>query len=72
VFENGILRPLEQIDVQEGEVVELLIPGASWEDDLDDLLRERASKTASFSPDEVERDVFEAIAEVRREQRDRS
>jgi len=53
-------------------VAELLIPSASWEDDLDDLLPERASKTASFSPDEVERDVVEAIAEVRREQRDRS
>jgi hypothetical protein len=60
------------LSIQEGEVAELLIPSASWEDDLDDLLPERASKTASFSPDEVERDVVEAIAEVRREQRDRS
>jgi predicted DNA-binding antitoxin AbrB/MazE fold protein len=69
VFEKGVLRPLEQIDAQEGEVIELLVPAASWEEDLEDLLRERAAVSGQFSADEVAEDVREAIADVRRGQR---
>ena len=72
VFEKGVLRPLDEVDVKEGEVVELLIPAASWEEDLEDLLRERAAASGQFSADEVERDVIDAIAEVREPQRDAS
>jgi len=68
VFEKGVLRPLEQIDAREGEVLDLIAPAGSWEEDLDDLLRERAAASGQFSADEVESDVREAIAEVRREQ----
>ncbi|MFH0899261.1 MAG: antitoxin family protein, partial [Pseudomonadota bacterium] len=69
VFERGVLRPLEEIDVQEGEVVEVLIPAASWEEDIEDVLRERSVLSSEFSADEVERDVAQAIADLRREQR---
>jgi len=70
VFENGVLRPLEPIDAKDGEVIDVLIPGASWEEDLQDLLRERATTSGTFSADEVERDVLDAIAEIRRERHD--
>lgn len=72
VFEKGVLRPLERLDVREGEVVDLVIPAASWEEDLEDLLRERAAVSGQFSADEVQRDVIDAIAEVRERQRDAS
>jgi predicted DNA-binding antitoxin AbrB/MazE fold protein len=65
-----VLRPLEKLDVPEGDVVELLMPASSWEEDLEDLLRQRSAATTEFSADEVERDVAEAIAQVRREQRE--
>ena len=70
VYEGGVLRPLEKLDVPEGDVVELLMPASSWEEDLEDLLRQRSAATTEFSSDEVERDVAEAIAQVRREQRE--
>jgi predicted DNA-binding antitoxin AbrB/MazE fold protein len=71
VYENGLLRPLDELDVKEGEVVELIIPAASWEDDLEALLRERAALSGRYAEDEVERDVKDAVAEVR-QQRDAS
>jgi predicted DNA-binding antitoxin AbrB/MazE fold protein len=70
VYEGGVLRPLEKLDMSEGDVVDLLLPPSSWEEDLEDLLRQRALATAEFTADEVDRDVAEAIAQIRRGQRE--
>jgi hypothetical protein len=46
-------------------VVELVIPKSSWEEDVKNLLRERAAVSGQFSAEEVERDVLEAIHQIR-------
>ncbi len=70
VFEKGVLRPLEPLDAEEGEVVELFAPPHSWEDDLNVLLRERVAAAFSLSVKEASRDARAAVAEVRREKSD--
>ena len=55
IFENGVFKPLEKVDVKEHQRVEIKI-------------HKKASK---YTYEEIEPDIPQAINEVREEKRDR-
>ena len=53
IYERGVLRPLEELDLEEGEVVELIV-----------IRRSRALRYAGILKDVPEEEVEEALREV--------
>jgi predicted DNA-binding antitoxin AbrB/MazE fold protein len=55
VFENGVLRPSEDLGLQEHERVRLIVTSeAEWERKFAALLEQVQSKTDRFPTDEIE------------------
>jgi predicted DNA-binding antitoxin AbrB/MazE fold protein len=61
IYENGVLKPTEKLDLPEHAQVEILLTDVSaWRRELDALLARIHQKTASYAPEEIERDITEA------------
>lgn len=58
VFENGVLRPSEDLGLQEHERVRLIVTSeAEWQLKFAALLEQVQSKTDRFAADEIEADI---------------
>jgi len=58
VFEDGVLRPSEDLGLQEHERVRLIVTSeADWQRKFAALLGQVQSKTDRFSTDEIEADI---------------
>lgn len=61
VYENGVLKPKEKLDLPEHATIELWITDiAAWKEDLDALLKRVHQRTSAFSPEEIEQDISQA------------
>ena len=61
VFEDGVLRPSEDLGLQEHERVRLIVTSeAEWERKFAALLEQVQSKTDRFAADEIEADISAA------------
>lgn len=68
VFENGVFKPLQEIDMKEHEKVTIRIVQADeWQYHFDAIIKKIHNKTAQYSSDEIETDIAQAIREVRQE-----
>lgn len=66
IFEKGVLRPLEPLDLPERSEVELTIqPPDQFAKELRELLARIHAKTRCFSGDEIEADIT-AVSRGRR------
>lgn len=64
IFENGILRPLETLDLPERSQVELAIQAPDhWASEFTELLARIHAKTLRFSSEEIEADITTASRE---------
>ena len=64
VFEKGVLRPSEDLGLQENERVRLIVTSeAEWRRQFDTLLEQIQSKTDRFAADEIEADITAATQE---------
>jgi predicted DNA-binding antitoxin AbrB/MazE fold protein len=64
VFEDGVLRPSEDLGLQEHERVRLIVTSeAEWERQFAALLAQVQSKTDRFAADEIEADITAATQE---------
>jgi predicted DNA-binding antitoxin AbrB/MazE fold protein len=64
VFEDGVLRPSEDLGLKEHERVRLIVTSeAEWESKFAALLEQVQSKTDHFAPDEIEADITAATHE---------
>ena len=64
VFEKGVLKPSEDLGLQENERVRLIVTSeADWRREFDTLLEQVQSKTDRFAPDEIEADISAATQE---------
>jgi len=64
VFEDGVLRPSEDLGLQEHERVRLIVTSeADWERQFAALLEQVQRKTDHFAPDEIETDITAASKE---------
>lgn len=67
IFENGVLRPLEPLDLPDRSEVELAIQAPDhWAKEFREFLARIHAKTRRFSNDEIEADITAASRESRR------
>ena len=72
IFENGVFKPLQNIEVKEHEKVTIkVIPLDDWQKRFDRIMEKIQKKAALYSPAEIESDIIQAIAEVREEKNGR-
>lgn len=70
VFENGIFKPLGKVRLKDKQQVQIqILSDEDWQRKFDRALKSIRSKTAKFSPEEIEADIKEAIKEVRKSRR---
>jgi predicted DNA-binding antitoxin AbrB/MazE fold protein len=68
IFENGVLRPLEPLDLPERSEVELAIQAPDqWAKEFREFLARVHSGTDRFSSDEIESDITVASREAQGE-----
>jgi predicted DNA-binding antitoxin AbrB/MazE fold protein len=72
VYENGVFKPLEKVDIKEHEKVEIKIVSRNdWQLRFDRIIGKIHKKSSQFSPEEIETDIAKAIEEVREAKRGR-
>jgi len=70
IFENGVLKPLQKIDLKEHEQVELkILLHDEWQKRFDAVLRKIHARSSQYTPEEIGADIAHAIQEVREEKR---
>ena len=70
-FEKGVLKPSEDLGLQEHERVRLIVTSeAEWQRQFAALLEQVQSKTDRFAADEIEADISAAAEENRSSTRD--
>jgi predicted DNA-binding antitoxin AbrB/MazE fold protein len=71
IYENGILKPLEQIRLDERETYLVSIyPEEQWQKDFQALLRRTRQQTQKHSSTAIEADITAARAEVKAKRRE--
>ncbi|MBI5640080.1 MAG: antitoxin family protein [Nitrospirae bacterium] len=66
IYENGVFKPLEEVEIKEHEKVALkIISLDDWQERFSRIIEKIQKKTAQFSPEEIESDIAEAIKEVK-------
>jgi len=72
VYEDGVFKPEQKLRIKEHQKVRIqILPDDDWKESFDKALKSIRSKAAQFSQKEIERDIEEAIKEVRAERRAR-
>jgi predicted DNA-binding antitoxin AbrB/MazE fold protein len=70
VFENGVLKPLQKIDLKEHEQVELkILSHDEWQKRFDAVLRKIHARSSQYPAAEIEADIAHAVREAREEKR---
>ncbi|MBI5214003.1 MAG: antitoxin family protein [Nitrospirae bacterium] len=66
VYENGVFKPLEDVEVKEHEKVAIKILSLDeWQSRFNRIIEKIHKKTAQYSPQEIEADIAQAVKEVR-------
>jgi len=72
IFENGVFKPLEKIDIKEHEKVEIrVLSKDEWQKRFNRIIENIQNKAAQYKNNEIEADITQTIKEVRKEKRDR-
>jgi predicted DNA-binding antitoxin AbrB/MazE fold protein len=72
VFENGVFKPLQDVDIKEHEKVSIkILTHDEWQKRFNQIIEKIHKKTAQFSSEEIEADIAQAIKEVREAKRGR-
>ena len=72
IYENGVFKPLEKVDIKEHEKVEIkIVSRDDWQLRFDRIIGKIHQKASQFSPEEIEADIAGAMKEVREAKRGR-
>ncbi|MEW6669820.1 MAG: antitoxin family protein [Thermodesulfobacteriota bacterium] len=72
IYENGVLRPLQEIPVREHQRVEIKILSLDdWQVRFRQVIDRVQKHTARYPSEEIESDISEAVEEVRATKHDR-
>jgi predicted DNA-binding antitoxin AbrB/MazE fold protein len=72
VFEDGVFKPLQTVEVKEHEKVAIkVISLDEWQSSFNRVIDKIHKKAARYASEEIEKDIAEAISEVRKEKRAR-
>lgn len=70
VFEDGVFKPLQNVEVKEHEKVAIkIISLDEWQARFNRIIEKIHKKTVKYSSEEIESDIAEAIKEVREAKR---
>lgn len=70
IFEDGVFKPLQKIDIKEHERVEIkVLSKDEWQRRFNRLIEKIHKKTAQYTTEEIETDIAQAVKEVREEKR---
>lgn len=66
VFEDGVFKPLQSVEVKEHEKVAIKILSLDeWQIRFNRIIEKIHKKTAQYPPEEIEADIAQAVKEVR-------
>jgi len=66
VFEDGVFKPLQKVDIKEHEKVAIKVLDLDqWQTRFNRILEKVHQKAKQYSPEEIETDISQAIKEVR-------
>lgn len=72
IYENGVLKPLQKLQLKEHEKVEIQIfSPEEWQRRFTRVIEKIHQKTAQFPPEEIESDITQAVKEYRGKKRGR-
>lgn len=72
IFENGVFKPLEKINIKEHEKVEIrVLSKDEWQKRFRRIIEKIHKKAAQYESDEIEADIAQAVKEVREKKRAR-
>lgn len=72
IFENGVFKPLQHVEVKEHEKVAIKIISLNdWQDRFNRIIDKIQKKSSQYTPEEIESDISRDIKEVRKEKRGR-
>jgi predicted DNA-binding antitoxin AbrB/MazE fold protein len=70
VFEDGVFKPTQKIRLKDKQRVQIkILSDDDWQKRFDRVIKSIHKKTALFTPEEIEKDIEEAIKEVRKSKR---
>jgi predicted DNA-binding antitoxin AbrB/MazE fold protein len=70
VFENGVFKPLEKIEMKEHEKVTIKILSLDeWQTRFNRVIEKIHKRAKQYTPEEIETDISQAIKEVQEEKR---
>lgn len=68
VFENGVFKPLQSVDVKEHERVAIkIISIDEWQNRFNRIIEKIHKKAKQYTSEEIESDISNAMEEVRKE-----
>ena len=68
IFENGVFKPLQEINLDEHEKVEIrILSNDEWHRRFNRLIKKIHKKTAQYTTKEIKVDITQAMNEVRKE-----
>lgn len=66
IYEDGVFKPLQKIDIKEHERVSIkILPGDEWQKRFNSLIEKIHKKTAQYNSAEIEADISQAVKEKR-------
>lgn len=70
IFENGVFKPLQHVEVKEHERVAIkIISLDEWQNRFSRIIEKIHEKAAQYTPEEIESDISNAIKETRKRRR---
>jgi len=70
IFENGVFKPLEKIEMKEHEKVTIKILSLDqWQSRFNRVIEKIHKRANQYTPEEIETDISRAIKEIREEKR---
>ncbi len=68
IFENGVFKPLEKIEMRERKKVTIkIISMDKWQSKFNHVIEKIHKRANQYTPEEIETDISQAIKEVREE-----
>lgn len=70
IYENGVFKPIQKIDMKEHERVEIkILSKDEWHRRFNSLIKKIHKKTAQYTTKEIKVDITQAMSDVRKEKR---
>ncbi len=72
IFEDGVFKPVQQVDVKEHERVAIKVVSIDeWQNRFNRIIQKIHKCASRYTPEEIESDIAQAVKEVREENGDR-